>query len=207
MPQTPSSDLHGAAPDHSAVALLILDILSDFEFEDGALAARRAWPVAQRIAALRNRARRARIPTIFVNDNLGRWRSDARALLKRCRAPGSRGRQIALLLCPGDADYIVLKAKHSGFFATPLEALLQYIGAKRLILAGTASQQCILLTACDAYVRDFGLIIPRDCTVSLDRQEQRFTGYFFKKVLKADTGKSRSLRLSALKARASSSRG
>ena len=76
-----------------------------------------------------------------------------------------------------------------------VRARKQLICAIGLLLLG------ILLTACDAYMRDYGLVIPPDCTVALDARERRFTGYFFKKVLKADTRSSQSLRLSALKAR------
>ena len=91
-----NSGLHGAAPDRSAVVMLVLDMVSDFAFKGGAEAARAALPIARRIARLAERARRGRVPVVFVNDNLGRWRSDFPAIRgivrdPRRRAPPSSG--------------------------------------------------------------------------------------------------------------------
>ena len=75
-------DLHGNAPDSSRVALVLVDVISDLEFEDGDRLLPHALAVADRLAVLAARARRARVPVIYVNDNFGRWRSDFRALLE-----------------------------------------------------------------------------------------------------------------------------
>jgi hypothetical protein len=53
-----------------------MDLISDFDFHDGEKVARAALPVARRVTRLKARAKRARIPVIYVNDYLGRWRSD-----------------------------------------------------------------------------------------------------------------------------------
>lgn len=87
---------------------------------------------------------------------------------------------------PTARDYCVLKAKQSGFYATPLDTLLQYFGCESLILSGMSAQQCILLTGCDAYVRDYQLWIPMDCIESPSKTEERFARYFIRTVLKAD---------------------
>lgn len=186
-------DLHGAVPDASASALLILDMFSDFNFDDGLIAARRAAVTAKRIAALKVRACRAGVPALYVNDHLGRWRSDFTALFEYCAA-SSRGCKIAELLKPEREDYRVLKPKHSAFFASPLESLLQHLGARRLILTGSTAQQCILFTAIDAYVRDYELCIPSDCIVSLSGKEKRFASYFFQTVLESDQRDSQRMR-------------
>jgi|SRR5579863_5070969 len=190
-------DLHGSVPDQCKIVLLILDMFSDFCFPQGLTAARCAARVAPRIAALKSRCRLAGIPSIYVNDSVGRWQSNVDALLKRCLAAQSRGRKIAELLKPGAEDYFVLKAKHSGFFATPLHTLLSYFGCEHLILTGGTAQQCVLQTACDAYVRDYALSIPFDCVISLSAPEQRFARYYFKNVLKADLARSPQINLRA----------
>ena len=159
-------DLHGAAPDQSDTAVLILDMISDFEFEDGARLLRVASAVAPRIGQLAQRARAARVPVIYVNDNLGRWQSDFSAIVRHCSEKGSRGAPIVDILAPQPRDYCVLKPKHSGFFATALATLLEYIGVERLVLTGVATHQCVLFTANDAYVRDFKLHIPWDCVAA-----------------------------------------
>ena len=84
-------DLHGSAPDEARDALLILDMISRFEFKDGARMFKRALPVANRIARLRDRATAAHVPVIYVNDNEGRWRSDFRGQFEASVRKGSRG--------------------------------------------------------------------------------------------------------------------
>ncbi|HEU4517510.1 MAG TPA: isochorismatase family cysteine hydrolase [Steroidobacteraceae bacterium] len=178
--------LHGSAPDRSPFALLILDMIADFGFEGGAAIARAALPVARRIARLAERARRARVPVIFVNDNLGRWRSDLPSIVRHCSRAGSRGAAILECLEPQRQDYGILKPKHSGFFATPLATLLEYLGARTLVLTGASTHQCVLFTANDAYVRDYRLWIPADCVASKTRAQTRLASRYFRSVLGAN---------------------
>jgi nicotinamidase-related amidase len=183
---TNRGNLHGSAPDRSPFALLVLDMVSDFRFEDGAAIARAALPVARRIARLAVRARRARVPVIFVNDNLGRWRSDFPAIVRHCARADSRGAALLAVLEPQRQDYGILKPKHSGFYATPLATLLEYLGAKTLVLTGASTHQCVLFTANDAYVRDYRLWIPADCVASKTRAQTRLAASYFRSVLGAD---------------------
>jgi nicotinamidase-related amidase len=57
----------------------------------------------------------------------------------------------------------VLKPKHSAFYCTPLDILLNHLDTKTIILTGFAGNICVLFTANDAYMRNFKLIIPKDC--------------------------------------------
>lgn len=186
--------LHGGAPDRSPTALLVLDMISDFGFAGGAGVARAALRIAGRIALLAARARGARVPVIFVNDNRGRWRSDFPGLVRHCARAGSRGAAIVEILSPQPRDYAVLKPKHSGFYATPLGTLLEYLGARSLVLTGTSMHQCVLFTANDAYVRDFSLQIPRDCVAARTAAQARLAARHFRGVLGADMQPSGSLR-------------
>ena len=52
-----SDDLHGSAPDDAAVALLLIDVINDLEFDGGEALLAQALPVAARIAALKRRAK------------------------------------------------------------------------------------------------------------------------------------------------------
>ena len=101
-----------------------------------------------------------------------------------------RGRSIAELLAPDKADYFVLKPKHSGFHSTSLDVLLAHLGARTLILTGIAGNFCVLFTAHDAYMRDFRLLVPRDCTASEDAADNRHALEHMANVCKADTGAS-----------------
>jgi nicotinamidase-related amidase len=189
-------------PDHSRVALLLLDVVNDLEFPGGDRLLRHALPMARRLARLRARARRAGIPVVYVNDNYGRWRSDFRRITAHCRRDGARGKPIVDLLLPADDDYFVLKPKHSGFFSTTLEVLLGYLGAQTLVLAGVAGNICVLFTANDAYMRDYHLVVPADCVASESPRENRQALRIMRTLLKADVTLSTRLRLDRLAARA-----
>lgn len=180
-----SSDLHGNAPDTSPVALLLVDVINDFEFEGGSQLVRHALAAAKRIAHLKARCHEIGIPAIYVNDNFGKWRSDFKKLVSHCLRDKTRGEKIVALLKPQRRDYFVLKPKHSGFYSTTLHLLLQYLGARTLILTGFTGDICILFTASDAFMRDYRLIIASDCVVSQDEAENRKAMKYMKRVLDA----------------------
>ena len=195
MPIAKNRSLSGSAPDSSKTALLILDMISDFEFEDGARLCRAALPVATRISKLKQRAARAGVPVIYVNDNRGRWRSDFAAHVRRAVAEGSRGASVARLLAPAPTDYCILKPKHSAFYATVLGTLLEHLDVSRLILTGVTAHQCVLFTANDAYVRDLELFIPRDCMASESQAAAKLALQYFQDVLGVDVRVSRRIQM------------
>jgi nicotinamidase-related amidase len=193
-----NEDLHGNVPDKAAVALLLIDVINDLEFEEGRKLLRHALPMAEKIAALKKRAREAGIPAIYVNDNFGKWQSDFNKLLKHCLEDDVCGKPLAEILGPEEDDYFVLKPKHSGFFSTTLDILLEYLQARTLILTGLAGNICVLFTANDAYMRDFNLYVPSDCTASNTVEENEHALELMQKVLKADIRSSAELALEEL---------
>lgn len=193
-----NQDLHGNAPDKAAAALLLIDVINDLEFSEGEQLLRNALPMARRIVELKRRAKAVGIPTIYANDNFGRWRSDFQAQVRHCLHDDVRGRPMVELLAPEDDDYFVLKPKHSAFFSTTLDILLHYLGVQTLILAGVAGDICVLFTANDAYMRDFSLIAPSDCVASNTVEENDHALRQMARVLKADTRASADLDLEAI---------
>jgi nicotinamidase-related amidase len=183
-----SADLHGSAPDKSEVALIIVDVINDLDFPEAKQLARFVPALADNIARLKRRAKATKVPVIYVNDNFGRWRSDFRALIERCRK--RKGRALIERLYPEEDDYFVLKPKHSGFFSSTLETLLRYLGVRRLIITGIAGNFCVLFTANDAYMRDYELAIPSDCVISNTAKENTEALELMKRYLKADTRRS-----------------
>jgi nicotinamidase-related amidase len=159
-------ELKGAVPERAKTVLLLVDVINDFDFPKGRQLLRQALPAARRIAALKGRLGKAGVPTIYVNDNFGKWQSDFKKQVRRCIAEGSRGSPVARLLLPTEDDYFVLKPKHSGFYSTSLDVLLSFLGARRLIIAGFAADICVLFTANDADMRDYELVVPIDCVAS-----------------------------------------
>ncbi len=179
-------DLHGSAPDKHKFALLLIDVINDFDFPEADELLKYARKMAPNLLRLKRRAQEASIPVIYVNDNFGRWKSDFRHTVNHCAQHG-RGRDVVKLLRPEKSDYFVLKPKHSGFFSTTLETLLRYLETQTLILTGIAGNFCVLFTANDAYMRDFNLFVPSDCTVSNTKKENQSALGLMKKFLKADT--------------------
>lgn len=195
-------DLHGNVPENSSVALLLIDVINDMDFEGSEPLVRQAPALGERIAALKKRAKAARIPVVYINDNFGRWQSDFRRLIQHCLEDGVPGEPLVRMLTPDDDDYFVLKPKHSAFFATTLDTLLAYLGAKTLILTGIAGNICILFSANDAYMRDYHLVVPSDCVISNTAEDNAYALQQIEKVLKGDIRPSTGLDLDELIANA-----
>jgi nicotinamidase-related amidase len=191
-------DLHGMVPDSAPVALVLVDVINDMEFPGGDRLAEHALPAAERIAELKRKARELGIPVIYCNDNFGRWRSDFHEVVEHCLGDGVRGAPIVRLLKPDHDDYFVLKPKHSAFYSTTLDTLLDYLGARRLIFCGFSGDICVLFTAGDAYMRDFHLHVPSDCSASINPEENHRALAYMRKNLKADTTPSTRLDLEKL---------
>jgi nicotinamidase-related amidase len=183
------------APDQSAAALLLIDVINDLEFDGGEALLSAALPMAAALARLKSRAKAHGIPVIYANDNFGRWRSDFPKLVNHCLQTGVRGRPVALQLQPEEDDYFVLKPKHSAFFQTNLEILLGYLGATHLILTGMAADICVLFSANDAYMRDFRIYVPSDCVASESNDRTGEALVLMQRVLKADISVATDLKL------------
>jgi len=147
-------------------ALLLIDVINDLAFPGSQALVEQAEAMAVRLAAFKRRAANAGVPIVYVNDNFGQWRSDFRQTVAHCTSPSSPGREVSRRLRPTANDYFVLKPKHSGFFATTLDPLLEALRIERVIVAGIAGNICVLFTANDAYMRDLELFAPADCIVS-----------------------------------------
>ncbi len=185
VPTAKNADLHGSVPQRSRVALVLIDVINAMDFPEGKKLAKSALPAARRIAALKAKAKRARVPVVYANDNFGRWRSDFRATVENARRAGMPGREIADLLVPEDDDYFVLKPKHSAFYGTSLDLLLRYLASETLVLAGFAGDICVLFTAQDAFLRDFHIVVASDAIASEDARRNAGALRFMKERLGA----------------------
>lgn len=198
-----SEDLHGNVPDNSNAALLLIDVVNDFEFEGGDSLLKLAMPVGKQIAKFKKQAKQAGMPAIYVNDNFGKWQSDLNKIVSHCLEDGVRGEPFVKMVVPDEDDYFVLKPKHSGFYCTSLELLLTHLGSRNLILVGIAGDNCVLFTANDAYMRDFKLFVPADCVVSPTEEANNYALKQMEEVLKADIRRSDLLDLNELREKSS----
>ena len=168
-----NSDLHGNVPDKSPVVVVVIDVINDLEFDGAESLEGPALAMAKALQPLLARARDAGVPVVYANDNFGRWRSDFHAQVEHCLHDDVRGREIVQMLHPGDDDYFVLKPKHSAFFATALDTLLAYLEARTLVLAGIATDSCILATAIDADMRDLHVVVAQDCVAAMSPERHQ----------------------------------
>ncbi|HEX8484065.1 isochorismatase family cysteine hydrolase [Sphingomonas sp.] len=148
-------------PAAGGTALLIIDMINDMRFEGADELRRPAEAAAHAILGLRDAADEAGVPVVYVNDNFGEWHSERSRLVDRC-LDGGDANHFLRALQPRDDDYFVIKPQFSGFYATNLPVLLPKLRVSRLILTGVAADICVLFTAADAHMRDYGLWVPSD---------------------------------------------
>jgi nicotinamidase-related amidase len=162
LPVMGSDDTEGKAPS----ALVVVDMINPYDFPDAGAVARHAPEAVANIARLLERSRSEGVPVIYVNDNYGDWNSSSEELL----AEAMRGAHPELVepLAPRKGEAFVIKARHSIFYSTPLEYLLATQGIGRVVLTGQVTEQCILYSALDAYVRNFRLAVVRDAVAHID---------------------------------------
>jgi nicotinamidase-related amidase len=192
------TDLYGNAPDKASAALLIVDVINDLEFPGADRLFESAKQMAERLADFKRRASSAGIPSVYVNDNFGRWRSNLESLVSYCLESKVRGQEIVKRLRPAGDDYFILKPKHSGFYSTPLQILLEHLGASRLIITGLTADSCVMFTANDAYVRGYELYIPEDCVASIEKDANEESLQHMHRVLRANITSSTELDLARL---------
>jgi nicotinamidase-related amidase len=144
----------------SGTALVVIDMLNPYDFEDAEPLAESVERVVTPMATLIERAVDEDVEVIYVNDNYGDWNSSQEDLTKRA-LDGKRPDLVEPLL-PPDGVAFVLKARHTIFYGTPLDYLLYQKEIDRLVLVGQVTEQCILYSALDAYVRHHKVTVPRD---------------------------------------------
>ena len=149
-------------------AIVVIDMLSPYDFPDADKLAESAKDAVPRIAGLIDRATKEDVPVIYVNDNYGDWNSSADELVAAAME-GEHPELVEPIKPPEEASFVI-KARHSIFYGTPLEHLLQSEGIDRIVMVGGATEQCILYSALDGYVRGFEVAVPRDAVAHIDER-------------------------------------
>ncbi|MFS3931050.1 isochorismatase [Priestia aryabhattai] len=167
----------------SKIALVIIDMINDFQFKNGKTLAKKAETLAQNISSLKAECLMKKIPVIYINDHYKLWQANLNTILEYCANPISS--PILQYIQPHATDYFLIKPKHSIFYGTALTILLQQLNVDTLILTGLAGNICVLFSANDAYMREYNLIIPKDCIASNSDEDNKFAIEMMKNVLKA----------------------
>ncbi len=153
----------------SDTALVVVDMLNHYRHEDAELLAPNVAPIIDPLVGLIGAARdRDDVDLIYVNDNYG----DFSAQFSDIVAAALAGAHPDLVrpIVPADGCLLLTKVRHSVFYATALDYLLGRLGTRRVVLAGQVTEQCILYSALDAYVRHFEVVIPEDAVAHIDAE-------------------------------------
>ena len=141
-------------------AVIVVDMLNPYDHEDADRLVESVERAVEPIARLIEHATEQGVEVIYVNDNYGDWNSSQEELAERALS-GRRPDLVEPVLPPDAADFVI-KARHTIFYMTPLEYLLSQKGIGHVVLAGQVTEQCILYSALDAYVRHLRVSIPTD---------------------------------------------
>jgi ureidoacrylate peracid hydrolase len=185
----------------SRAVLLIVDIQNDFCHQQGGLG-RAGIPMdaiqaaVGRLPRLIEAARQAGVPVIFVKTQHGRWDTSPvwrtptiRKSSGELCAPNSWGAEF-FRIRPSPDDCVIVKHRYSAFVGTDLEVVLRSLARSTLVLAGVTTNVCVESTARDAFMRDYHVVLVRDCTAALTREEHdaavRNIGTYFGRVVTSE---------------------
>ncbi len=150
----------------TTTAVLVIDMLNTYDHPDAdALAANVAKvidPMAQLIAEARERDD---VELIYVNDNRGDF-SAGREEVVQSALNGARPELVEPIVPSADLPFLT-KVRHSAFYATTLGYLLTQLDATRIVLAGQVTEQCILYSALDGYIRHLDVVVPQDAVAHI----------------------------------------
>lgn len=190
----PPSGLKPARLARSERVLLLVDFMNPLDFPGGECLAAAAVEAARATAALKQRLAGQGVVAIYANDNYGVWQSDFHSLVAGCLGMQGPAGEIARLLYPQADDLTILKPRHSAFYASPLELLLREMQTRELVICGLAADMCVQLTAGDAFLREFEVWVPSDCTAAESETAKATSLAYMADVLKCDTAASTATR-------------
>ena len=148
-----------------STAVIVIDMLNHYEHDDADALMRDVERILPSLERLIDEARKRGIEIVYVNDNHGDWSAGRPELVQRALA-GAAPKLVEPIAPPPELPFVV-KRRHSIFYETLLEYLLYERDVKRIILAGQVTEQCILYSALDAYIRHFDVVVARDCVAHI----------------------------------------
>ena len=127
---------------------------------------------------------RTRIPVIYANDNRGVWDGDAARLVRQAAEEGL-GAELVAAVAPQAGDRFVVKPRYSAFDRTPLELILRDLEIERILLAGTATESCVVQTAIDGRELGFKISVLVDACASADKRLEQVAHVYLEDVVGA----------------------
>ncbi|MBO3750743.1 cysteine hydrolase [Streptosporangiaceae bacterium NEAU-GS5] len=149
-----------------ATAVVVMDMLNTYDHDDAELLAMNVEPMVPSLSELIQRARTTEgVQLVFVNDSHGDFTATRDDIV--ARALTGRRPDLVKPLLPIDDCAFLPKVRHSAFFGTPLEYLLRRERIETVVLAGQVTEQCVLYSALDAYIREFAVRVASNCVAAI----------------------------------------
>jgi len=145
--------------------VVVIDMINTYDHPDASLLVPSVREVLPAVRSVVDRARRAGVDVVYVNDNFGRWRSHHDELVDA--ALDGPHADLVKPIVPDASSLFVVKARHSIFYQTPLEYLLRQEGVTHVVLCGQVTEQCVLYSALDAHIRHLDVVVPRDAVAHI----------------------------------------
>jgi nicotinamidase-related amidase len=152
-------------------AVIIADMLNSYDHEDAEPLVESVKEQLPGIVDLRDRAQASEALLVFVNDNHNAWEAGREELIEKALA--GEHPELVEPIAPRDPMPFIAKGRHSAFYQTALEHLLRSEGVQQVVLAGQVTEQCVLYTALDAYLRGFDMVVPPDAVAHIDAELAR----------------------------------
>jgi nicotinamidase-related amidase len=149
-----------------STALIIVDMQVDFVSPKGKLSVPDAPKTIAAIRRLIEKAREGKATIIFTQD----WhRADDPefAIWPSHAVEGTPGATLIPQLKPLPEDYLIRKRTYDAFFGTDLDIVLRQKGIRKLVIAGTVANICVLHTAGSARLRGYEIVLPQDAISAL----------------------------------------
>jgi nicotinamidase/pyrazinamidase len=153
--------------------LLIADMIYDFVDPEGKLYVPGIEVIVPKIAELITEARSVGAPVIYVNDShdpddeeFKQWGPHAIA--------GTPGTDVVGDLVPLRGDYVLDKKRYSAFYGTELDELLRKLKVEHLVVTGTVTNICVMVSAIEALMRGYRVTVPAYAVHALSDKDQEF---------------------------------
>jgi nicotinamidase-related amidase len=147
-------------------AVIIADMLNSYDHEDAEPLVESVKEQLPGIVDLRRRAEEAGALVVYVNDNHDSWEAGREELIEK--AMNGEHPELVEPIAPREPVPFLAKGRHSAFYQTALDHLLSQAEIERLVLAGQVTEQCVLYTALDAYIRGYEMVVPPDAVAHID---------------------------------------
>ncbi len=149
-------------------AILVVDMQNDFCKREGSLFLERSEAIIPRVVEA---VKSLKMPVIYTQDWHRKNDLEFRLWPEHC-VEGTWGAEVIEEL--PQPDYYVRKRRYSAFLMTDLPLILNELGVRELLIAGVATDVCVMHTAVDSLQMGYAVTVLEDCTAGTSEENEKF---------------------------------